>query len=348
MLNKPKVKLAAFAAGLAVLSIFIDPLLSYAVDLNFRSITLSSGVPSAITTHTVRFSLVSPDNVGSIVMEYCGNSPIIYVACTPPAGLNVSAASLTSQSGNTSFIIDSADTTANKIVLSRPPAAGDPAPNVYVFDNITNPSTAGQTVYVRISTYASIDGSGPYIDKGGVAFAVQNIFTVGTYVPTFIKLCVGLTVAPDCSSFSGDSIDLGILSSVRANTGQSQFATGTNDPTGYNVYALGTTMTSGSNIIKSIPAPAASFPGTPQFGINLRANLIPPVGQDPVGLGTGVPNANYNIPNRFIYNDGDSIASSPLNSDYNRLTVSYLVNVPKNQTPGIYTTTITYLAIVEF
>jgi hypothetical protein len=107
-------------------------------------------------------------------------------------------------------------------------------------------------------------------------------------------------------------------------------------------------MTSGNNIIPSLPLPTASLPGTGQFGINLRANLIPTVGQDPVGLGTGSPSANYDIPNRYTFNDGDNISSSALTSDYNRMTVSYLVNVPKGQAPGIYSTTMTYVATVQF
>jgi hypothetical protein len=331
--------------GLAAL--LINPVAG-AIDINLRSITVTSAVPSAVTTHTFRLSLPTTNDVGSIVLEYCDNSPIIYVACTPPPGVDVSAAILSSQSGNIGFSIDSTNSTTNKIVLTRPAVAGNLTPSTYVFDNITNPSTPGQATYVRLSTYASADGSGPFIDKGAVAFAVQSIFTVGTYVPPFLRLCVGLIVAPDCSSFSGDSIDLGILSSTHANTGQSQFAIGTNDPSGYNVYALGTTMTSGNNIIAAAANPVPSFPGTPQFGINLRANLLPPIGQDPVGLGTGIPSANYNIPDRFVYNEGDAIASSPLGSDYNRMTVSYLVNIPNNQTPGTYTTTITYLGVVQF
>jgi hypothetical protein len=107
-------------------------------------------------------------------------------------------------------------------------------------------------------------------------------------------------------------------------------------------------MTSGNNIIQNLTLPTASFPGTPQFGMNLRANLLPAIGQDPVGLGTGVPAPDYNIPNRFIYNSGDMIASSPLTTNYNRMTVSYLVNITADQPPGVYATTITYLATVQF
>jgi len=316
--------------------------------LTQRSITVSLATPSVVTSHNFQFTIPSTANIGSIVFEYCSNSPLFVFACTAPAGLNVSSANLVSQSGNGGFSLDNADTTANKLVISRPSAAGAMVASGYLFDNITNPSSIGQTTYVRISTYASLDGSGSYSDNGAVAFATQSIFNVDAYVPPFLRLCVGIIVAPDCSSFSGDSIDLGELSSTQARAGQSQFATATNDPSGYVIFALGTTMTSGNNIIASLPGPAPSFPGTGQFGINLRANLIPAIGQDPIGVGTGTPAANYNIPNRFTYNDGDTIASSTLNSDYNRMTVSYVVNIPSKQAPGIYATTITYVATVSF
>lgn len=313
-----------------------------------RSVTLSSGTPSAVATHDFSLKPISPDDVGSLAFEYCVNTSLIGVPCVPPAGLDVSGAILSFQSGNSGFSIDSADSTSNKIVLSRTLAPVNNVLSEYKFDNIINPSTPAQTVYVRLGTFASSDGSGPNIDKGAATFAVQSIFNVGAFVPPFLQLCVGVTVSPDCSSISGDNIDLGILSSQHANAGQSQFATATNDPNGYVIFALGNTMTSGNNIIQSVPLPSASFPGTPQFGINLRSNLIPPIGQDPVGVGTGVPTANYNIPNRFTFNDGDMIASSPLTTNYNRMTVSYLVNIPSKQAAGVYATTITYVATVQF
>jgi len=313
-----------------------------------RSVVVTSNIVSVTTTHKFSFILPTSASVGSLVLMYCDGNPLFDFPCTPPAGLDVSSAVLASQTGNTGFSIDTADSTVNQLVLTRTADVTTPVLNTYVFDNVKNPSTPGSTVYIRIASYGSADGSGQLIDKGGVAFAPQNEFDVNAFVPPFLQLCVGITVAPDCSSIVGDSIDMGILSSTTANKGQSQYAVATNDITGYNVFATGTTMTSGNNTIPSLSLPTASLPGTGQFGINLRANLIPAVGQDPVGLGTGVPSANYNIPNRFLYNDGDNISSSPLPSNYNRMTVSYLVNVPKGQNPGIYSTTITYVAVVQF
>ena len=318
-------------------------------DINMnRSVVISTGVPSAVATHLFKFDEATTSNIGSIVFEYCTNSPIRFDACTPPSGLNVNSTNLVSQTGNTGFTIDGADTTANTIVLTRAVSPGALGPSSYLFDNITNPSTPGESVFVRIWTHTSTDGSGPQIDGGAVAFAVQNTFNIGAFVPPFLKICVGITVAPDCSAFSGDSLDLGELLSTKANAGVSQFATATNDPSGYVIYALGTTMTSGNNIIPAETSPTASAPGSGQFGINLRANLLPPVGQNPIGLGTATPTANYNIPDRFLFNSGDSITTADLPSNYNRMTVSYLVNIPKSQAAGIYSTTLTYVATVQF
>lgn len=320
---------------------------SSATTLPNRSVAVSSGQPSVSTTQTFRFDIPTTSVIGSIVFQYCSNSPLFALPCTAPTGMDASAANLTSQLGNIGFTVDNTDTTASKIVLTRTAASGLVTSNTYAFSNITNPSVLG-TSFVRISTHAATDGSDADEDTGGVAFAIVNAFNIGAYVPPFLQLCVGITVAPDCSTTSGDSIDLGILSSTHANYAQSQFAVATNDLSGYTVYSLGTTMTSGNDTIAALASPTASFPGTPQFGINLRSNLIPPVGQNPVGVGTGTPEPNYNLVNRFTYIDGDAIASSPLTTNYNRMTVSYLVNVPSNQPAGVYATTITYTAVVSF
>jgi hypothetical protein len=349
MLNRQKVRLfGLFILLFVALYLFFGFGSGSAFILFNRSVTISSGVPSATATHSFKFDIPTTSDIGSIVLDYCSNNPYFADSCTAPAGVDVSGATLSSQSGNTGFTIDSADTTTSTLVISRPTAPGITTTNSYVFSGIINPSTAGLATYVRISTHAAIDGSGPAEDTGAVAFAVQNTFEVDAFVPPFLQICVGITVAPDCSTTSGDSIDLGILSSQHANDGQSQFAVATNDINGYSVFTLGTTMTSGNDTIQNLPTPTPSFPGTQQFGINLRANLLPPVGQDPVGLGTGVPAADYNIPNKYIFNDGDSIAASPLTTNYNRMTVSYLVNVPSKQVPGIYATTVTYAATVQF
>src|SRR5579862_1416700 len=332
----------------AIVSSVLLPATAKAAELTNRSVTLGSAIASATDSYNFNFTVQSTSNLGSIAFDFCSNSPILSEPCIPPAGLDVSAATLASQSGNIGFSVDGVDTTTNELALTRVPVAGIATNTNFVFDNITNPSAAGTTTFVRITTYATNNISGPYTDNGSVAYETATPFQIGAFVPPFLKLCAGVTVAPDCSSISGDRVDLGDLSKTQANAGTSQVAGGTNSPTGYAIYSLGNTMTSGNNFIPALASPTASFPGNSQFGINLRANLNPPVGQDPVGTGIATPTSNYNTPNRFMFSNGDSIAVASQPSDYNRLTISYLVNVPSGQPVGVYSTTITYEAVAQF
>lgn len=320
-----------------------------ALELTNRTIQVSTAIPSANSTHSFSFGYQSPGMLGSMVFEYCDNTPIIDQACNPPAGIDVTGATIVSQTGNTGFNIDAVDTTPNKLVINRVPAVPSAVtPASYSFSNILNPSLGGQTIYVRISSYVSTDGNGPYTDNGSVAFSTVNTFNIGASVPPFLQICAAITVAPDCSSSSGDQINLGTLSTSAARFGQSQFAVGTNSISGYNTYILGTTLTSGNNTIPSLSLPTPSFPGNRQFGINLRNNTNPNVGDDPFGTGSGTVSSGYNTPNLFKFSSGDPVVSSSLPTDFNRLTVSYLVNINSAQPGGIYSSTFTYLVVGTF
>lgn len=319
-----------------------------ALQLSNRSVAISSAVPSIVTNHSFKFLVPSTGIIGSIVFEYCSNSPLFDQPCTVPSGIDVSSAGLTSQSGNVGFSVDSSDTTANKLIISRAPLNSAVINSTYGFSNITNPSSSGTPTFVRISTYASANGTGSYSDNGAVAFVTQTVFSVGAAVPPFLQLCVGITISLNCSSVFGSNLDLGILSAKQANAGQSQLAGATNSASGYSVYSLGTTMTSGNNTIPALNSPSVSLPSNNQFGINLRANSIPAIGQNTSGPGNLTPTANYNQQNFFMFSGGDAIASASQPSDYNLLTVSYLVNVLPSQPPGVYSTTITYLGVAQF
>lgn len=340
-------RLWPLAAVTTVLTIALSSNPAGALQLTDRSLEVSTAVTSATATHIFQFTYASAVSTGSLAFEYC-DSPVFDYPCSAPAGIDVTGASISSQSGNTGFSVDGVDTTANRLVLTRTPAVAATVASQYVIANITNPSSAGQSVYVRITTYGSTDGSGSFIDNGAVAFATLTPLSLGASVPPFLQICVAITVAPDCSTASGDRINLGTLSSNSVKAGTTQFAVGTNSISGYTVFVEGTTMTSGNNVIAALAPPTPSFPGNNQFGINLRNNSNPNVGSDPFGAGSGTPTAGYNTPNLFKYASGDSIAQSTLPSDYNRMTVSYIVNVDSSQPPGVYASTFTYLAIATF
>jgi hypothetical protein len=316
-----------------------------AADLQTRSVRLDSSQVSATTIHVFNYGIPTTALVGSTVFEYCANNPFIFDPCTAPAGLDVSAANLDSESGDVGYSIDAA-TTANRLVLTRLPILSISGPAQYIFSNITNPSSIG-TIYVRISLHASTDGSGPYSDGGSVAFATSRLLSTQAFVPPYLTFCVGITVAADCSSTNGSSINFGELSKVSANTATSQFAGASNDVTGFYTNIFGSTMTSGNNLINPLAVPTSNQPGTSQFGLNLRANTNPAVGQNPSGVGSSILSPDYANVNQFILKDG-VLTNAPLSSDFNVFTVSYLVNVPSSQAPGVYNTTLTYVATASF
>lgn len=310
-----------------------------------KSVEIGSSRPSIATTNNFEFTIPGYTSIGSIQFEYCNNSPFAGTPCSIPEGLSVGGASLTAQSGETGFSIFSS--TVNSIVLSRSSSPTSAVPVSYSFDNIINPDSTSETVYVRISTFASEDASGPRIDTGAVVFSTANNLIVRGYVPPYLKFCVGINVAIDCSSASGNRASFGNLSSSQARVATSQFSGATNDPNGYSVHLLGTTMTSGNNVIPAINSTDISRPSSNQFGMNLRANSNPGVGSEPEGSGSMAPVASMSLQNQFSFKDG-VIASSSIATDYKRFTASYLTNISANQPPGIYSTTLTYVAVATF
>lgn len=317
-----------------------------AEQLGTRSLRAESAVPSAVTRHSLSFSYgASGDAIGSVMFEYC-TSPLVQIACTPPAGLDASSAVLANQSGETGFSIFSQQ--VNTIILSRavalPPVAN---PSSYVFDAITNPSTIG-VFYVRISTFVTSDGTGPYTDFGAVAGSITQGVSISTEVPPILKFCVGLVLGNDCTTADDNFVDLGDMSTSRASRGSSQMIAATNAEFGLAIAVYGTTMTSGNNTIAALSSPTVSAPGNAQFGLNLRDNSDPDIGQEPDGIGITNPAAPYNIPNRYVFNSGSVVATSPAATDSRKFTSSYIVNISPSQPPGVYTATLTYICTATF
>lgn len=340
-----KVTLLTLVASLVYFGIFSSTV--SAAELTNRSIVVGTSEISTSTSHRYNFNVNTSITIGSLEIEYCTNSPYPGTPCTAPVGFNLAIASMGSQSGLTGFNIDPS-TTTNKLILSRVPAGVSPTVNTSItVNNITNPSTPNQTVFVRISTFATNDASGIRGDRGTVAFSTARQLIVNGFVPPYLTFCVANIVAPDCSSTVGNYLDFGELSSSTTKAVTSQFAVATNDVSGYVTTVSGLTLTSGNNTINALTTGSISLPGTPQFGLNLRANSSPLVGSDKTGVGTGVPNTDFDTPNSYIFKNGN-IASSPLSTEFNLFTVSYIANVSSSQPPGVYISTLTYITTVSF
>ena len=315
--------------------------------LGNRVLQIDSNQIQATTDYQLSFDIVSPGTLGSIVAQFCSNDPLFTSPCTTPIGMDVSQANLVSQSGPGGFSV-SGSSTANTLVLTRPPAA-TPVTNVsFHFDNRTNPTNPG-SYFVRVQTYASADATGPASDYGGIAFAITNLIAVTAEVPPYLAFCTGITITGlNCANASGDYIDFGELSSKKTSKGSSQMLVATNAEQGYAITASGTTLTSGNNTIPPLFTGDISRPGAGQFGFNLTTNTTPAVGSNPVGPGVSNPKPEYNQQNVFRFVNGETIVSNSVPDDVRQYTSSYIVNVPVSQAAGIYVTTVTYVCLANF
>ncbi|MDB5164295.1 MAG: hypothetical protein JWS12_913 [Candidatus Saccharibacteria bacterium] len=321
---------------------------SAALRLDNRRIEItSSAVGQTNVNYDVFFDLTTAGTMGSVMIEFCSNDPYPNTPCTPPTNFDDSAAILVQQTGETGFTIHSSST-SNKLVLSRIPVAAVAGSVSYAFNGITNPTTLG-TYYVRLLTFASNDATGPPIDIGGIAMTTVQQLNISAEVPPYLEFCSAVIISSqDCSNTSGNFTDLGNLVPSNTGTMTSQFLGATNAIFGYNVYINGTTLTAGNNVIPALSTPAPSQKGNSQFGINLHANSAPPIGQALSGSGNASADASYNLANLFTFNDGDTLASTSGASDFNKFTVSYIVNVNTKQPPGQYVTTLTYICLASF
>lgn len=298
--------------------------------------------------YQLSFSGQTLASVGSIRLQVCANDPFPGMPCTAPAGFDISQAQLVSQSVMTGFSIHPS-TTVNELILTRTPALAVTGTARYELTDVDNPTNSG-TYYGRLETFASTDATGPSIDAGGLAFAyIQPAIEIQTYVPPYLAFCVANSIInEDCTTATGDYIDFGEFSSTRTATGQTKLLVATNADFGYAITVSGTTLTSGINTIPPMSTLDVSRRGTSQFGLNLRANGSTASGQDPLGMGSGSPTLEYNQPDRFKYVSGDVLASYGDPDYYKTYTVNYIVNVSSNQAPGLYVSTLTYIALATF
>lgn len=328
--------------------LFVAPT-SAAMRLQQRSLYMNSTTPSETTSYTVSFQYMSSLAVGSVDMLFCVD-PIPHHACVTPPGLDVSKATLTNQSGETGFTISQRST--NRLVLSRPPSMiiGSVDPSSYRFDNIVNPKYTGEAFSVRLRSHASLNASGPQIDFGSVRGQIQNGIVIQTQVPPHLTFCLAQEVEYNCTGTNETYFsNMGELSSSSTLTARSQMAVGTNASGGFAITATGSSLSAGTSVIDNVDKPSESKPGTNQFGINLVANNKPYVGDDPEGeWANAVASSDYSSPNKYKFVDGDVIAYSPNVSLMKKFTVSYILNARKDLPPGVYSTTINYIASGRF
>lgn len=312
-----------------------------------RSIQIGDNQSSAVTSYLVSTDLSTAVTMGSIKVEFCSNSPLPTEPCLVPAGFDVSAATLSNQTGETGFTIDPS-TTANILVLTRAPALTTATTLSFELTGVTNPSTPG-AYFARLETYPTSDASGAYDNFGGLALEIASTLQVSATVPPYLLFCGGVTITGfDCDTVSGDYINFGNFLPTTTKTAQTEMVTATNAGSGYNITVNGPTLTSGNNVIAAMAAQDVSRPGVNQFGLNLVANTTPAVGVNPQGTGLATIMPEYSVPDRYKFVSGDTIATRNDSDEYKKFTVSYIVNISSNQPVGVYVTTLSYICLANF
>jgi hypothetical protein len=223
---------------------------AHALQITQRSLTLSSGVPSATgTTWTYTFQTATSSALQSIKFVVCTTAVATYglastsatTGCTAPATGNLvnqgtQQGTLTGSWTNTTGFTRTTSTTGNcapgnnVLCVTRTQAAAETnisATRTIAWNTQTNPSTSNTAFYVGIYTYSDTAYATP-VDSGTVASAVVQTLTVNAAVAEILNFCVGSTtvddattsVSGDCASgpgVSGTSVNLGTLDSSHIN-----------------------------------------------------------------------------------------------------------------------------------
>lgn len=334
-----------FVVGLLVFVAI--PSASAAMRLQERSLYMNNVDAGATTFYRLGFRYMSPNPVGSFELLFC-KDPIPYHPCDIPPGLDAGSATLGIQTGETGFSIS--QRSSNRLVLSRPSIGPINPTSSYILDNVINPSDTSEPFAVRIKTFSSTNATGQQIDFGSVRGQVTNAIIIQTQVPPMLIFCLAQQVAYNCTGTNQIySTDMGELTSEETLTAQSQMAVGTNASGGFAILAYGTPLSAGTNIIKGLNQPTLSQVGANQFGINLVENTTPTVGINPEGAwANAVASADYSQADHYKFVSGDEVAYSPNVSLMKKFTVSYIVNASRSLRPGVYTTTVNYIATGRF
>jgi hypothetical protein len=341
-----------------------------------------SGGNGAKTGESFSFILPQAGNIGSVDFLYC-TTPLPGTTCTAPTGLTAAnVLSIVSQTGwtdtgGTVFVLNTV--TANELKIYRL-TPGDETnistPVTVSFGGtsasyITNPTADNTTFFVRITLYSDNNFT-TTVDQGTVASSTATQVVVTARVQEELAFSVGTTLtAPGstCTPFSdsgalnlGDSN--GVLSPFVTYDAHSYFRVSTNAVNGLVIEYSGATLSSGPSSIAAIgTTPASSTPGAPQFGLAIdSSDTEGGDGYSFTYLAASTVPVNYSLGNGTITSGGSAyfafdtsstsspqlLASSPSIIECDTGSVRYIGNIAFTTPAGLYTTTITYIAIPTY
>lgn len=354
-------------------------------DIAGNAVSAGAGGNGEKAKHTISFDIGETGNVGSILLMYC-TTPIAGTTCTTPTGLSTntidSATGFNTQTGfsTNNFSVDtttsnptgcnggSAGSRENCIMINRGAAASETAGTDITIgfggtsgEYVTNPTTDNETFFIRIQTYSTTTYTTPR-DKGTVASSTAQQVDITAKVQEKLNFSVSTTYnAPDgtCSDFTTSSGALalgdanGVLDSGTQYDAHSWFRISTNSVLGAKVFYSGDTLKDGANDINALSSEVTTAAGSEQFGLALNS------GEAGHSFTHLVSNVNYNEGNgalgtaKFNYATTSTatpveIAASPDIVACDTGAVRYIGNIATNTPAGVYTTTVTYIAVPTF
>jgi hypothetical protein len=332
-----------------------------------------SGGNGAKARHTYDVTMPgAASTVQSIEFLYC-TTPIPGTTCTAPTGLDASTVtSIAGQSGTnlTGFALGTSGNapTANRLRIDRTNATNISSDAVaqYYFgtgggtDWIKNPTTDG-TFFVRITTYTDSAYTSQR-DIGTVASSTAQQIDITAKVQEKLTFSVGSTyVGPgtNCATQFSDTGALalgdvdGVLDSSVQYDAHSWFRITTNALNGTKVYYSADTLKNGANDVNPLTSEATTAAGTEQFGLAINSAET---GHSFTNL---TADAAYNEGNgalgtaKFNFATGSTTTPVELASASGVVVcdtgaVRYIGNISTATPAGIYTTTVTYIAVPAF
>lgn len=368
--------LSALALTVAALLPGINQSVS-AAQLVSRSVQMSNSAPSATGVQYL-FTFTPATSAQSIVIDFCGDSPILGSTCdvttnatTGLPSFDASGATLTAGS-LTNWTLTAA-TTNLKLTRATGSATGTGSPINFTINNITNINVA-RSFYARITTYtdtaygsyASPTSLGTYADYGGIALSTANTISVTARVMETLVFCVsGAAPTSGCGGVSTPAVTLGhgtpaVIDAQNVDTNASVTPTytqlSTNAASGAtvrmkNANACGGLSKDGGTTCdiaatNAGATAAAIAAGSAKFGLG--------VGAGSGGTGTVTPNAKYAASTGYgmdpssstgvtsTYGDPIMASTAPVSSVNNQLT--FAATAGTTTPAGVYTATLTLIA----
>ncbi len=345
------------AITIVVMAIGIQASTATAASLTSLSDNMSRLKASTASNHDIRF--VTPAGGGVASGE---TVELTFSADFTPG--SVAFGDIDFQEGSTNNCT-SASWTDETLVASGPSSSQFSAAwsgNVLTFTSGGASATVAADKCIRILIGTNAAGGTNQITNGAIddddTIAIAGTFgdtgTISVDIITDDQVVISATVAPSITfSISDNTIGYGALnaSDDRFATGDTNgnssatvahtLAAGTNATSGYIMYVMGATLTSGGNTITAPAGPSATTVGSEQFGLNLSASG-----------GSGTVDSQYGTSSQYGWgatgSTQDNVAAATGATASTTYSATYVGNIAAETEAGTYGTTLTYTATATY